>query len=217
MAEDVRTALNTAGMAEFEKKHPKPDCVLLDSEYCSMGRMIGVKACRAAGYTYYDAVILLELVPEEGVTIDDVTAFENRLRRSGLTREEIVSDPMYAKITAAFDKAIDKALAAGPCLIHDRATVEMITSRGYTCNYVLMYATDMDAKVARARISPLYADLTDREEIIGKIREEDNIRSNYHMAHSDTVWGDRNIYDLCINSEALGRDFAGEMLAGLMK
>ena len=217
MAEDVRTALDTSGMAEFEKQHEKPDCILLDSEYCSMGRMIGIRACALGGYTYYDAVILLELVPEEGISPDDVFLYEQKLRRSGITREEIVNDPEYIRISSAFDKAVAAALSKGNCLIHDRAVPEMVRALGYTCNYVQTYATDMDAKIVRAKVSPLYKDIADKNVLIEKIREEDNIRFNYHMAHSDTRWGDKDIYDLCINSETLGRDHAAYMLAQLMK
>ena len=217
MAEDVRKAANTAGIKEFEKQYESPDCVLLDSEYCSMGRMIAVKACKISGFAYYDAVILLELVPEYGVSTDDVAAFEQKLRKENMSREEIVSDPEYARITAAFDKAIDLALAKGPCLIHDRAVREMIEERGYSCVTAQTYALDVPAKIIRAKISPLYKDLTDEEEIIKKIREEDLIRINYHKAHSDTEWGDKNIYDICINTDMFGLDYTAELLAKAMK
>ena len=56
MAEDVRTAKSTAGVKEFEAVYDRPHCIVLDSAYCSMGRMIGFKACQIAGYEYYDAV-----------------------------------------------------------------------------------------------------------------------------------------------------------------
>ncbi len=217
MTEDIRTMVPQTGVREFEKKYEKPWCVVLDSEYCSMGRMIGSRACREAGCHYYDSVILLELVPECGVSMEDVAAFENKLRKKELSRQEIISDPEYIRINTAFEKAIDLALKQGPCLIHDRTTKEEIERKGYTAVSVLVYATDPDAKLVRAKVSPLYKDITDSEELAEKIREETRIRMNYHHAHSDTVWGDRNTYDICLNSENLGRDFSAQILAGLMK
>ncbi len=217
MAEDIRNMAGTAGLEEFEKQYEAPHCVVLDSEYCSMGRMIGNKACRKSGYAYYDAVILLETVPECGVTIEDVLEFEKKLRPAVLTREQITEDPMWQKISAAMNKAIDLALAKGPCLIHDRAAKEMITEKGYSCTSVMMYADDMDAKIVRAKVSPFYADLTDRDTIIRMIQEEDNVRINTRIAQSDKAWGVKENYDLCINSETFGRDYAAELLAAAMK
>ena len=97
MAEDVRSAKSTAGVKEFEAVYDRPHCIVLDSAYCSMGRMIGFKACQIGGYEYYDAVILLELVPECGVTSDDVAAFEKKLRTGDYTGEQLKNDPASGK------------------------------------------------------------------------------------------------------------------------
>ncbi len=217
MAEDIRNMFDTKGAKEFEAQYAKPDCIVLDSEYCSMGRMIANRACKQGGYTYWDAVLLLELVPDCGVTIEDVERFETKLRSETITKEEIVNDAEYQRITKAFDKAIDIALAKGPCLIHDRATKEMIMERGYTCVSVLMYAQDIPAKIVRAKLSPLYNHLTDDAEVAAKIHEEDLIRYNYHKAHSDTEWGKKETYDLLINSDMFVRDYSAVILACAMK
>jgi hypothetical protein len=216
MAEDIRNMASTAGKKEFEKKYAKPYCIVLDSEYCSMGRMIGMIACRETGYTYYDAMILLEENPQTGITLAEVEAFEKGYRSKELSKEELCSDPEYQRIDAAFDQAIDAALAKGPCLIHDRAVKEMIEAKGYSCISVLTYADNMEAKIARAKLSPLYKDL-DAEEIPAKIQEEDNIRINYHKAHSQTAWGDKQTYDLLINAETFGRDQAAVILESVMR
>ena len=216
MAEDLRNMKSTSGIKEFEKQYELPHCVVLDSEYCSMGRMIAVKACKASGYAYYDAVILLDLVPEEGVTIDEALTYEKRLRSDEIDKEKILADPEYIRIEKAFDKAIDIALSRGPCLIHDRAVKETILAKGYSCISVLMYAEDMSAKIVKAKFSPLYENLTDDAEVIQKIHEEDMARTNLHKLHSDTAWGEKNAYDLMINSDMFGRDFSAVVLASAM-
>ena len=216
MAEDIRNMASTAGKKEFEKKYTKPYCIVLDSEYCSMGRMIGMIACQETGYAYYDAMILLEENPQSGITLEEVEAFEERYRIKEYSKEELLGDAEYQKIDAAFMQAIDAALAKGPCLIHDRAVKEMIEAKGYSCISVLTYADSMEAKIARARLSPLYKDLP-LEVIPGKIQEEDNIRINYHKAHSLTAWGDKQTYDLLINAQTFGRDRAAAILASVMR
>ena len=42
MAEDIRNTIQTTGIQAFEKKYENPDVILVDSQYCSMGRMIAV-------------------------------------------------------------------------------------------------------------------------------------------------------------------------------
>ena len=59
MAEDIRTMTNPDGITEFERGYEVPDCVVLDSTYCSMGRMVANRACKAAGWNYFDSVIRL--------------------------------------------------------------------------------------------------------------------------------------------------------------
>ena len=216
MAEDIRNMRSTDGVKEFEKQYNLPDCIVLDSEYCSMGRMIANKACQRSGYAYYDAVILLDLVPDMGLTIEQVEAFEQRFRREDFNAEDTKNDPEYIRIREVFEKAIDIALAKGKCLIHDRAVKEMILAKGYSCVSALTYADDMEAKIVRAKLSPLYEHLTDDEEVIAKIHEEDRVRYNYHRLQSDTEWGNKDTYDLMINSDAFGRDYSSVVLASAM-
>lgn len=216
MAEDIRTMADTTGVAAFHHQFEKPYCVLLDSEYCSMGRMIGAKACEKAGYTYYDAVILLELLNDPEVDVAFMKKVETQLRRKRMSREEILAVDGYQKLTEAFDRAVAMALAKGPCLIHDRAVRETIEKQGYSVFSVLNYATDVKTKIERAKLSPDNNDCHSEEDYIVRIQEEDNIRFNHHHARSDTTWGDKTAYDLCLNAETLGRDYAGVVLANIL-
>ncbi|MBQ6223413.1 MAG: cytidylate kinase family protein [Solobacterium sp.] len=217
MAEDIRKMKSTVGVKEFEVAYEKPYCVVLDSEYCSMGRKIGYKACQAAGYDYYDTAILLELVPESDVTKADIDEFEKKLRIENYTSEQLRKDPEYIRIGEVFYKAIDIALAKGPCLIHDRASKEEIIKRGYTCLSVFTYGDNIAAKIVRAKLSPVYCHLEKDEDIMRGINEEDQIRINWHRAHSKTEWGLLKAYDLSINTETFGRDFSAELLAKTMR
>ena len=216
MAEDIRKMKNTDNVNEFHQKYNKPHCIALDSEYCSMGRMIGILACNEAGYTYHDSLTLLKLVDSD-ISMDKVKEFETRLRKQELSKEELINNPDYNQIYALYSKAIDIALKNGPCLIHDRASKQMILDKGYTCISVLTYALDLNSKIVRAKYSPLYEDINDNQELIKMIQEEDMVRINYHKAHNETTWGDKEAYDLCINTDAFGREFAAQLLSMIMK
>lgn len=217
MVEDVRSVRSTAGMAEFELVYTAPDCVVLDSAYCSMGRMIAVRACKEAGWTYHDGVTLLELVPECGVSAEEVDAFERQFGGSEPDVAAVRASEEFQRISAAFRRAAEKALTAGPCLIHDRVTKAFVEGLGYRCVSAMTYAHDLPAMRVRAKVSPLYADLETDAQLDAAIRREDSVRRAWHALHSDTtVWGEPATYDLMINTDLIGRDFAAELLAKLM-
>ena len=217
MAESMSNTLSTKGMSEFERGYVVPDCVVLDSAYCSMGRMIALRACKAAGWTYHDTVTLLDLVPECGVTADDVDAFEAKSAAPDANLNELRSSDEYQRILAAYRLAAERALAEGPCLIHDRVGKAFVQSLGKTCASAMTYASDRPAMRVRAKVSPLYADLTDDDELDAAIAYENAHRRSWHaLADDGTTWGEPETYDLMINTDLIGRDFAAQILAQLM-
>lgn len=217
MAESMSSTLSTKGMSEFERGYVVPDCVVLDSAYCSMGRMIALRACKAAGWTYHDTVTLLDLVPECGVTADDVDAFEAKSAAPDADLKELRSSDEYQRILAAYRLAAERALAEGPCLIHDRVGKAFVQSLGKTCASAMTYASDRPAMRVRAKVSPLYADLTDDDELDAAIAYENAHRRSWHaLADDGTTWGEPETYDLMINTDLIGRDFAAQILAQLM-
>lgn len=217
MAESMSSTLSTKGMSEFERGYVVPDCVVLDSAYCSMGRMIALRACKAAGWTYHDTVTLLDLVPECGVTADDVDAFEAKSAAPDANLNELRSSDEYQRILAAYRLAAERALAEGPCLIHDRVGKAFVQSLGKTCASAMTYASDRPAMRVRAKVSPLYADLTNDDELDAAIAYENAHRRSWHaLADDGTTWGEPETYDLMINTDLIGRDFAAQILAQLM-
>ena len=217
MAEDMRKVGDTSGMAEFERGYAVPDCVVLDSAYCSMGRMIALRACKAAGWNYFDAPILLDLVGELGVTPEEVDAFEEVSAAAGADLKALARTDEYGRISHAFGVAARRALEQGPCLIHDRVTKGFVEGLGKRCVSVMTYATDRPAMRVRARLSPVYAHLTDAGEIDAAIEFEDARRRAWHaLAMDGTCWGERETYDLMLSTDLIGRDFAAELLARLM-
>ena len=111
MAEDMRNVASTEGMSEFERGYVVPNCVVLDSAYCSMGRMVALLACEIAGWTYHDSATLLELVPECSVTPDDVDAFERQFTGSEPDVAAVRETEEYQRISTAYHLAAEKAIA----------------------------------------------------------------------------------------------------------
>ena len=215
MAEDIRNTIQTAGIQAFEKKYENPDVILVDSQYCSMGRMIAVKACENTEYTYYDSVLLLELVKDTGITISDVEQFEKQLRSKTADLSEMDSE-LFKKIQNAFILAISRATTKGKCLIHDRATVRMIQDLNLSCISVMIRNSGTHTKCIRASKSPLYQTITDEDTLMTCIQEEDHIRRNWKKLCGEDTWNISTSYDLILDSEVFTRDFSAQILHQLM-
>lgn len=200
--------------AAFQKRFDRPDCIVLDSEYCSMGRMIAVKACERGGYTYYDAEKLMSLLePEER---ELVARYDKVLGDTEITEEDLKKDSDFERVSRLYQQAIGQALKDGPCLIHECGIKERIEPEGFQCVSVLFYAMDQQEKRERARTAAIYKDLETAEELDKAIEREDHRRRIYHNALSERPWGRKVAYDLCLNTDVLGRKKSAELLEALM-
>ena len=83
MAEDFRKVADPRGISEFDRGYEVHDCVVPDGAHCSMGRMVALRAARAAGWEMRDANSLLAPAGECGVATADVDASEERATRPG--------------------------------------------------------------------------------------------------------------------------------------
>ena len=198
----------------FQKKFEKPDCIVLDSEYCSMGRMIAVKACERGGYTYYDAEKLTSLLkPDERELVE---RYDKALENMELTAEDLKKDPEFVRVSGLYQQAVRMAIKEGPCLIHECGIKEQIQSEGYQCVSVLFYAMNQQEKRERAKTTAIYKELETAEELDRAIEKEDHRRRIYHNALSEKPWGMKEAYDLCLNTDILGRKKSAELLEMLM-
>ncbi len=216
MKEDVRKINVQPGISQFEKSLETPYCILLDSQYCSMGRMIALKACQQSGYQYYDTVSLMELQSE--VDYRKLQQFEEMLTEDVIDAETITKTAEFQLIRATLNSCVEKALNKGkPLLIHDVAYRSFVEEKGYSCLTVYTYGNNLSDKIVRARVSPLFAQMSSDEEIIEGIHKMDNIRYNQRLLQGSDDWGKMEAYDLCINIDTFGRDGSAALLAQIMK
>lgn len=203
------------GKVEFEKIYQKPHCIALDSEYCSMGRMIAVKACEKAGYTYYDASDLLDLT-DGRLSEKQLVEWDAKISKEGVALQEIRADKEFQNLAKCLFQAVEKALKLGPCLIHERISKDWVVEHGYSCTAVMIYATDYENKISRVKVEPRYMNLETEEELEAALKKEDNKRRNYHNFLTGELWGKKESYDLLLNSESLGLNKCVEVLSQMM-
>lgn len=200
--------------ATFQKRFEKPYCIVLDSEFCSMGRMIAMQACESNGYAYYDAEKLMGLLEKKQK--EQVLEYDKVLFDMALEVDDLKNDQNFKCISEVYQQAIRIALNKEPCLIHECGIKELIEADGYTCSSVLFYAMDQQEKRERAKTTASYKNLKTAEELDKAIEKEDHRRKIYHNTLSEKPWGKKEAYDLCLNTDALSRKKSAELLGTLM-
>lgn len=187
----------------------------IDSEYCSMGRWISVIVGHQMHMKLYEGQDLIELCDEDWLTEDYLVEFDERL--SMMSLEDVKKDPQMQKVHTALTKAIFKAIEQGPCIIHERAAGDILKDRE-DCLKVLLYNTNREHKIPRARADKTYdlENLSDNE-IVSFMQSRDHIRAVYHNAVASTKWGDKESYDLCLDSDILSREKCAEILIEALK
>lgn len=189
--------------------------IAMDSEYCSMGRWISVIVGDALGLKLYEGKDLLEFVEEPWLSKEYLEEFDQKLLELGV--EKAKDDPEMKRVHVALSKAINKAIEKGPCIIHERAATELLKDNK-DCLRVHLYNTDMEHRIPRAIGDPNF-DLKDlsHDELVAFINCEDDKRRIYHDAVSISKWGQKETYDICLDSDALSREKCAEILIEAMK
>lgn len=184
--------------------------ILMDSEYCSMGRWISVIVGKKLGMKLYEGKDLVKLADEEWLTEDYLKDFDNRI--ADMSLEEVKESDEIKKVHQALSKAILKAVENGPCIIHERAAGDVLEGHA-DCLKVLLYNTSMEHRIPRAIADKTY-DLEglEHDELVNFIHREDHKRKVYRDAVSHHLWGEKESYDICLDSDVLSREKCAEIL-----
>ena len=187
--------------------------ILMDSEYCSMGRWISLIVAAKMNMKLYEGKDLVELADEDWLTVEYLNEFDERI--SKMSRDDAKASDEIKKVHKALSKAIKKAINNGPCIIHERAASEVIKDNVLK---VLLYNTSMEHKIPRAKLDvKFHLENSSHDQIVDVIHKEDRKRSTYHDAISQTKWGQKESYDLCLDSDVLSREKCPEILIESLK
>lgn len=184
--------------------------ILMDSEYCSMGRWISVIVGNKLNMKLYEGKDLVALCDEKWLTEKYLQEFDEKI--ADMTLKEVKENTEIQKVHQALSKAILKAVALGPCIIHERAAADVLKNQA-DCLKVLLYNTSMEHRIPRAYGDGTY-DLKNKtpEQVIAFINREDHKRKVYRDAVSVDLWGEKESYDLCIDSDILSREKCAEII-----
>ena len=145
--------------------------ITISREFGSGGRELGKRLAEELGIPCYDHQIIEMIAKENG--------FDERY------------------VANVSEKSIENFAKQGDCVIIGRCA-DVILKDYHPLN-LFIYA-DMEAKVERCiRRAPEGEHLT-RNEIERMIKQVDKNRAQYRQMYSDTKWGAKESYHLCVNT-----------------
>lgn len=181
--------------------------ITISREFGSGGRELGKRLAEKLGIAYYDREIISSIAEKNQLDEKYVEATLNRgIINSipltfGRTFMYLPTVPLDApQLLVEQHKLIKKLATQGDCVIIGRNAD--IVLGDYKPLKLFVYA-GMESKVKRCRQREFEGQELNFRELEKKIKEVDKVRANYHEMISNSVWGDKRAYHLCINTTDL--------------
>jgi len=178
--------------------------ITVSREFGSGGREVGKRLADALGYAYYDREIVSAIARKTSMDEGYVaSALEGGMFRSvpvHFGRTFSYSSTLLtntANLYVEQHKIIRELAEADNCVIVGRAADAILSE--YAPFNLFVYA-DMPSKVRRCMERATEGEQLTERELIRRIKKVDAERAKYHEMFSDTRWGRKESYHLCVNT-----------------
>ena len=178
--------------------------ITISREFGSGGREIGKRLSEELGFNYYDREIITKIAEETGLSEQYIKNISERGTNSyAIAKSFSIYSSIQGKqteILVAQNKVLKEIIKNGDCVIVGRGANVILNE--YNPMNIFVYA-DMETKVKRCQTkADLNENLTDKE-LKNKIIQIDKDRRNYHNLISNSEWGNKSNYHLCINTSGI--------------
>lgn len=178
--------------------------ITVSREFGSGGREVGKRLADALGYAYYDREIVSAIARK--------TSLDERYVASALEGGLFRSVPIHFGRTFSYSPAlmtntaqlyveqhrvIRELAEKGNCVIVGRAADAVL--RDHEPFNLFVYA-DMLSKLERCRERAVGDEKLSERELVRSIKKVDAERAKYYEMFSDTRWGQKEGYHLCVNT-----------------
>jgi len=179
--------------------------ITISREFGSGGREIGKRLSDELGYAYYDREIIDLIVEQTGMSEKYITnisekgiypyAFHFAKSFTAYSRMQ----NKQTEILVAEAKVLKQIAKKGNAIIVGRGANVIL--KEFSPMNIFVYA-DMESKIKRCKIKREDEKISDKE-LENKIMQIDKNRKKYHEIISNIQWGEKENYNLCINTSKL--------------
>ena len=191
--------------------------IAIGREFGSGGRETARKVAEKLGIKMYDKELIAMMAKSSGMSEDvlhevdetAVNSFLYALSSGTISGAALVSGtatlPITDKAFISCSKIIKEIAEKESCVIVGRCAESILKGRENLLT-VFIHA-DMEQRIDRI----CEHENISRESAATVIKRADKKRASYHNYYSDTRWGARTAYDLCINSK-IGTDAVADII-----
>ena len=200
--------------------------IVIDREYGSGGREVARILSEKLGMEFYDGNLLVLAGKEYGIDLGTLQTYDEKgvgslLHDLSLVRNSGLGSTIYGstvneapfQVYSAQSRLVQQLVAKGPAIFLGRCTGQILkTEARVPFVHAFIYASNMQDRIDRAR----NVDGVEASRIEAYIKRRDNQRKNYNKFFTDKTWGDRDNYDLMLNTSALGYEGAAAAIIAVM-
>ena len=200
--------------------------IVIDREYGSGGREVARILSEKLGMEFYDGNLLVLAGKEYGIDLGTLQTYDEKgvgsvLHDLSLVRNSGFGSTVYGstvneapfQVYSAQSRLVQQLVAKGPAIFLGRCTGQILkTEARVPFVHAFIYASNMQDRIDRAR----NVDGVEASRIEAYIKRRDNQRKNYNKFFTDKTWGDRDNYDLMLNTSALGYEGAAAAIMAVM-
>ena len=180
--------------------------ITISREFGSGGKEIGKRLADKLGYSYYDSEIITLLAKETGMSeeyiknISEKGVYPYAFQFAKLFAMYGAMQNTQTEILVAQTKILKEIAEKGNVIIVGRGANSIL--REYNPMNIFVYA-NMESKIKRCKEKAKQDEnLTDKE-LEEKIKKFDKNRKEFNDLISNAEWGEKENYDLCINTSNL--------------
>ena len=200
--------------------------IVIDREYGSGGREVARILSEKLGMEFYDGNLLVLAGKEYGIDLGTLQTYDEKgvgslLHDLSLVRNSGLGSTVYGstvneapfQVYSAQSRLVQQLVAKGPAIFLGRCTGQILkTEARVPFVHAFIYASNMQDRIDRAR----KVDGVEAGRIEAYIKRRDNQRKNYNKFFTDKTWGDRENYDLMLNTSTLGYEGAAAAIIAAM-
>lgn len=181
--------------------------ITISREFGSGGRELAKRLAENLGYNYYDKAILHEMAKQSNFNeqyIESINKISNDDFPYTISRSFSLYSAHQKQATEVLvleQKIIKELAKKGNCIFVGRCSDVILSD--YNPLNIFVYA-DMESKLNRCKEkAPKDEHLTGKE-LLKKIKEIDKSRKRHSLLLGADSWGQKESYDLCINTSNVG-------------
>ncbi|MBQ6623718.1 MAG: cytidylate kinase-like family protein [Mogibacterium sp.] len=190
--------------------------ITIDREYGSGGHEVGRRLAEQLGIKFYDEELIAQAASgtgyvEEYVKENDEKAPDFSIA-SLLSSVDTFQSLPYAKIQEEQFSIIRNIAAKESCVIVGRAADYILDDEEHISVFIFAPIEErlkrkLELEIVNKKENPL-----NEAEMIKKIKHRDKQRRRYYEFYTDNKWGERDVYDLLINTSRAGIDGAVDII-----